>query len=159
MTLALLEAAVDALHTYLKANIEAKVADLNIRYQNTTLPGAQLADIKKWYLGNMTINVPDYPAVIIAGAGWAPKVQRAVSLHVVNDISLIVLVGQDDIEVRFRHLCRYALGLIELCRAGEDSMGYHVNYLGKVTLTDTLETQPFIQGVIIPVTMEQIETF
>jgi hypothetical protein len=153
MTLLLLEGAVNTLHTYLAANMAAKVINLNTRYSDT------MEDIKTWYKGNMPISSPEFPSVAIAGSGVVPRVQRALSLHMAAEISLVVFVGHDDIEVRFNRLCRYALGLIELCHTGEHAMGYHVNFLGRITVTDTLETTPFVQGIIIPVTMEQIEDF
>ena len=153
MTLTLLEGAIDALNTYLTANIMAKVADLNSRYSD------DMPDIKIWYLGNTPTAEPEYPTVVIQGIGMLPKAQRALSLQMQNEVNLIVFVGDDDVEVRFRRLCRYALGLIELCNAGEGSMGYHVYFTGAITVTDTMDTQPFLQGIIIPVILEQIEDF
>jgi hypothetical protein len=153
MTLTLLEGAVDALHTYLAAAMAAKVISLNTRYSDT------LPNIKTWYKGNTPISSPEFPSVALVGTGWTPKRQMAAALHVENEISLIVFYGHNDLEVRFDRLCRYAIGLIELCAAGEATLGYTVHFRGRVAVTDVLEAQPYLQGITIPVILDKAENF
>jgi hypothetical protein len=153
MTLTALEAAVNALHTYLSTNMAAKVSDLNTRYTDT------MASIKIWYKGNLPTVIPEYPSVAIVGNSWTPKRQMAVALHVTNEIRLTVFYGDEDLEVRFNRLCRYALGLVELCHTGEASIGYQVHFKDAIAVTDVLDAQPFIQGIIIPVILEKSEEF
>jgi hypothetical protein len=154
MTLILLEGAIDALSVYLQANYAAKVAALNLRYGGTLVE-----EPKKWYLGNMPLSTPESPSVVIHGGDWMPKAQRKASLHVSNAVSLVVFVGDDDVENRFRKLCRHALGIIEMLQAGEASMAYVVKLVGPMALTEPMNTQPFLQGVILPILLEQMETY
>lgn len=153
MTLNLLEGAINALYTYISSNIATKVAALNTRYSSS------LVVPKVYYKGNYPMATPEYPSLVILGTGWTPKVQRLNSLHLTNNITLIVFWGDDDAEARFLYLARYALGLTEMLQAGESSMGYHVSLGGPVVLTDNMNTQPFLQAIMIPVNMEQIETY
>ncbi len=153
MTLTLLEAAINALHTYLSTNMAAKVINLNTRYSDT------MEDVKTWYRGNMPTAMPEYPSVALVGTGWTPKRQMAVALHVTNEISIVTFYAHDNLETRFNRLCRYALGLVELCNAGEASMGYQVKLLDRVVVTEVMDTQPFLQSVIIPVVLEKAEAF
>lgn len=153
MTITALEAAVKALYDYLSANMAAKVTELNTRYSDS------MGNIKHWYAGNMPTAEPEFPSVAIVGYGWTPKRQMSVALHITNDIRLVVFYGADDIEIRFNRLCRYAIGLVELCRTGEAAIGYQVHLRETVTITDIMDTQPFLQGIIIPVTLEKSEEY
>jgi hypothetical protein len=154
MSLNLLEGAVDALSAYLQANYAAKVAALNLRYGGTLVE-----EPKKYYLGNMPTSTPESPSVVIHGGAWSPKAQRLVNLHVANDISLVVFIGDNDVEDRFRKLCRHMLGIIEMLRTGEASMAYNVKLVGPMALTEPMNTQPFLQGIILPILLEQMETY
>ena len=154
MTLKLLEGAVDALSAYLQENYAAKVLELNARYGDALVEGP-----KKWYLGNMPLSTPESPSVVIHGGDWMPKEQRKVNLHVSNGVSLVVFIGDDDVEGRFRKLCRHALGIIEMLQAGEASMAYVVKLVGPMALTEPMNTQPFLQGMILPILLEQMETY
>ena len=153
MTLTLLEGAINALHDYLSGAIVAKVADLNTRYSD------EMPDIKAWYKGNMPTAVPEYPSVALVGTGWTPKRQMALALHVENEISLVVFYGDDDLEQRFNRLCRYTIGLIELCNTGATTIGYKVDFRERVALTEVMESQPSLQDVIIPVILDKAEDF
>ena len=154
MTIYLLEKAVDQLDTYLEANITTKLADLNARYTDDTLEA-----IKHWYKGSLPLVIPENPSVVIHGNGWVPVTQRAANLHHVNQLDLIIFVGLDDVEKRFRRLCRYILGFLELCRTGESSIGYRITIGARVTMTDAMTTAPFLAGMILPLNLEQIETY
>ncbi|MFA5377466.1 MAG: hypothetical protein WC455_17070 [Dehalococcoidia bacterium] len=157
MTIKLLEEAVVKLDTYLEANIVAKIADLKTRYTDTTMPA-----IKKWYLGNVPSAVPESPSIVIHGGDWrVGNMQKPTNLHVINLINLIVFYADDKFELRFRRLCRYSLGLIELCNAGQTAAGhgYIWRLAGPIALTDTMAPHEFLQGVTIPMTLEAMETF
>jgi len=156
MTLKLLEGAVDALDAYLEANMAAKVAAVNARYGDTLLE-----DVKIWYKGSLPTATPEAPSIAIHGSGWTPKAQMMAKagLHVSSGISLIVFVGDDDVERRFRKLCRYVLCLVELVNAGEAAMAYNVKLNGPAALSDSMATTPFLQSMIFPVLLEQMENY
>jgi len=154
MTLLLLEGAVDALSAYIQANMEAKVAELNARYGDTLLE-----DIKTYYDGSLPLSTPEQPSLVFHGEGWEPKEQRLANLYVSNKVTIAVFVGDDNIENRFRKLCRYALGVTELLRTAKDSIAYVVKLRAAVALTDSMSTQPFLQGMTIPVSLEQMEDY
>jgi len=154
MTLNLLEGAINALSTYLQANYAAKVAALNARYGDT------LVEVPKaYYLGNMPLSTPESPSVVIHGADWTPKSQGHGILHISNAISIVVFVGDDNVENRWRKLERHALGIIEMLNSGEASMGYNVKLVGPMANTEPMNTQPFLQGKIMPILLEQMETY
>jgi hypothetical protein len=154
MTLQLMEGAVNALDAYFEANIAAKVADLNARY-----PGDTLVVPKKWYLGNLPTAVPEQPSVCIHVPSVTPKVQRQANIIVANEVNLFVFVGHADEQVRWRRLCRYMVGLLEMCHTGEAAMGYHIQLGGKMTITDSMDTPDFLQGITVPLALEQAETY
>jgi hypothetical protein len=154
MTVYLLEKAVDQLDSYLEANVAAKITDLNTRYTDDTLPS-----IAHWYKGSLPLVIPENPSAVIHGNSWTPVDQRADNLHLVNRVDLIVFHGHDDVEKRFRRLCRYILGFLEMCRTGESTIGYRITVAGQVTLTDAMTTAPFMAGMILPLNLEQIETY
>lgn len=154
MTLLLLEGAVDALSAYVQENMEAKVAELNARYG-----GELLEDIKTYYDGSLPMSTPEQPSIAFHGEGWTPKEQRLASLYLSNEVTIVVFVGDNNIENRFRKLCRYALGLAELLRTAKDSINYVVKIRAAVTLTDSMDTQPFLQAIMMPVSLEQMEDY
>jgi hypothetical protein len=65
----------------------------------------------------------------------------------------------DDVELRFRRLNRYAIALMELCREGEASLGYAMWLGSQIQVTEPMDTQPYLQGIIIPLTMERQEDY
>jgi len=154
MTLLLLEGAVDALSAYVQASMAAKVAELNTRYDD-----ALLEDVKTYYDGSIPLSTPEQPSIAFHGESWTPKEQRLAGLYLSNEVTIIVFVGDNDITGRFRKLCRYALGLTELMRTAKDSISYVVKLRAAVTLTDSMDTQPFLQGIMIPVSLEQMEDY
>lgn len=154
MTLALLEGAVDALSAYIQTNMTAKVVALNTRYGDDLLN-----DIAVYIDGSLPFSTPDTPAVVFHGENWMPGDQRLANIFVTNNISIVVFVGDDNIENRFRKLCRYALGITELLRTAKDNISYIVKIRGTVELTDSMSTQPFLQGIIIPVSLEVMEDY
>lgn len=148
MTLALLEAAIDALQTYLAANIVAKLDALDAEYGDFTLD-----DVRAWYKGNVPQAMPQYPSVCLHGEAWNPEEQMDTELYIKNFINLIVFVAEDDEAQRFKKLCRYARAMIELLQEGESSYGY-IHWLeGRVEVTDALAAPPFLQAVVVPVSL------
>lgn len=155
MTLELLEGAVDAVSEYLQANMADKVAALNARYDDHVV----LGDIVKYYTGGLPFSTPEVPSLVVHGEGWTPRLQRRVNIEASNEMTIIVFVGADDLDVRFRSLCRYAIGVVELLNTAEPSLGYVVNIRGQVALSDSLDTQPFLQAITIPVSLEKAEVY
>lgn len=155
MTIELLEAAVDALQSHLEDNMAAKVSELNTRYGDDY----ELVDIKAWYPGNLPQSTPEAPSVVIHGAGFSPGDQRLANIMITNGITVIVFVGDDNVEARFRKLCRYAVGIVELLGTAKASIGYITKLSGQVAVTDAMDTQPFLQGITIPVSLARAEDY
>ncbi len=154
MTLTLIEGAIDALYTYLEANMAAKVVAINARYADAYV----LENIKTWYRGNFPHSLPEHPSIVLEGANWTPRMQKSTDLYGNCVINIVVLYGSDKPEDRFRILSRYAIAVIELLNAGQASMGYSFKFVAPVTISDTLVTPQFLQGVTIPIALEKMES-
>jgi len=154
MTLLLLEGAVDALSAYVQANMPDKVAELNARYEDSLL-----VNPVTYYDGSLPQSTPTQPSVAFHGEYWTPVEQRRASIYITNNVTIVVFVGDSDVEQRFRKLCRYALGITELLRTAKDSIDYTVKVGGPVALSDPMNTQPFLQAIMIPVSLEQFEEY
>jgi len=154
MTLLLLEGAVDALSAYIQENMPDKVTELNTRYGDTLL-----VDPVTYYDGSLPQSTPEQPSVAFHGESWTPIEQRLANIYVANAITIAVFVGDNDVEQRFRKLCRYALGITELLRTAKGSIDYTVKIGGAVVLSDPMNTQPFLQAIMIPVSLEQFEEY
>lgn len=155
MTIELIEAAVDDLKAYLEAQMPAKITALNTRYGGAIT----LESIKTYYTGNMPTATPESPSIVVHGGGFTPKEQRLASLMLANNVTIVVFVGDDNVETRFRKLARYTVGIVELLRTAKDSIAYVVKLSGPVDITEPMNTQPFLQGMTIPVTMEVMENY
>lgn len=155
MTLGLLEAAMDALGGYLETHMANKVTELNARYSDEYA----LKNVKAWHYGNLPTAMPESPSVVLHGADWRPGMQKPTNLQAVSLINVLVFVGSDKPEARFRMLCRYALGILELCNAGQSEIGYIFRVAGPVALTESLAPPEFLQAITLPVTIERMETF
>ena len=149
MSLELLEAAITDLSTYLQAGMAAKVIALNAEYDDSVT----LTDIAKWYEGNLPTAQPEYPSVCLQGLSWRPEEQTATELFIKNFINVLVFVGDDNDQDRFKRLCRYARGIVELVAEGESSYGYLSKLEGDIVVSDTLNAPPFLQAVVIPISL------
>lgn len=155
MTLALLEAAVDALDTYLEANMAAKLNALDTEYADFTLD-----DIVNWYIGQFPRALPEYPCCAIVGEEWEALEQSSLNFRVANRITVVVFVGEDAEQRRFEKLCRYARAVVELCEAGDASMGYEFYMNGSVRLSEVFTgAGPWIQAVGIPIVLYSFESY
>jgi len=155
MTLELLEGALDALYQYLSAGMDSKVAALNARYNDTIT----LESIKKWYPGALPFNYPETPSIAISGVKLSPGSQQSPGLFESNNVfNIVVMVGDAEPEVRFRKLCRYALGIVELLLPDDVVEGYEVFFEGDFSLSDVLSTPDFLQAINIPVRLHAFES-
>lgn len=155
MSLELIEAAVDAVDTYLEANISAKVAELNARYDDDYT----LVDPVHWYVGGYPMAVPEPPSVALVAIGWTPEGQRRDNIEGSTRMDIVTFVGGDELEARYRRLCRYALGIMELLKAGGRSTGYAVTIDGPVELSDVMDTPSFLQAITVPVLAGKVEEY
>ena len=154
MTLELLEGAVDAVADYIEANMAAKVVTLNTRYADTLLTAPV-----NYYRGSLPISTPESVSVVFHAEDWTPGDQRVANLQSVNNIVIVIFVGDDNVENRFRKLCRYGLGITELLRTGESTMGYIIRLRGPMALSEPLNTQPFLQAMTMPISLHAMETY
>lgn len=157
MTLALLEAAIDAMYAYLSANIVAKTAVINARYSDAYT----LEDIAAWYKGAIPINWPLTPSICIVGG--AQDLSDVARLGV-NDVDIVVMHGDPDPEVRFRKLCRYVVVILELLESGNNSSySYIYQMRDKIKLSDVVldkkNDKPYLQAISIPITLSRQETY
>ncbi len=156
MTIQLLEKAVEDLKAYLVAQMPAKVVALNARYADSIT----LEDIKTYYKGNLPQSTPESPSMALVGTNITPGDQRLAHLMLTNSITIAVFVGDDNVETRFVKLCRYSVGIVELLRTAKDSLStYVVKLAGTITVTDPMNTQPFLQGITIPVSLAKAEDY
>ena len=156
MTIELIEAAVDALSTYLQANISAKVVELNARYDDSVA----LVDPKAWYIGSYPHSIPEAPCVALVAQDWMPELQRQANIDGTTRIDIAVFVSGAELEPRFRALARYAVGMVEMLKAGKSEMGYSkVMLAGGVALSEVMDTPDFLQAVIIPAALSKTEEY
>jgi len=155
MTLELIEAAVDAVSTLLQAAVSAKVTELNARYGDDIT----LVDPIAWYVGGYPTALPEQPSIALVAVSWMPLTQRKANIDGETRIDIVTFVGGNELEDRFRRLCRYALGVIEMARTGEHSSGYMIHITGPVALTDVMDTPSFLQAIIVPVTAGLTESY
>lgn len=155
MTLALLERAVTQLDIYLEANIAAKIAALNTEYGDSLLVA-----MKHWYVGQFPRALPEYPCCALVGEEWEALEESSLNFRVANRITIVVFVGEDDEQVRFQKLCRYARAIVELCEAGDGSMGYDFYLNGAVKLSEVFTgAGPWIQAVGVPIVLYSFESY
>ncbi len=156
MTIEMLEAAVDALSTYLQANMPAKVVELNTRYSDSVA----LVDPTVWYIGSYPHSIPEQPSVALVALDWTPELQRQANIDGMTRIDITVFVGGAELEPRFRALARYSVGMVELLKAGKAEMGYSkVMLAGVVALTEVMDTPDFLQAVIVPAALSKTEEY
>jgi hypothetical protein len=155
MTLSLLEAAVGALDTYLEANMSSQLNTLDAEYGDF-----KLRNIRKWYIGQFPKALPEYPCIAIVGEEWEALEQSAINFRVANRITVVIFEGEDDEQRRFKKLCRYARAVVELCEAGDNSMGYDFYMNGPVTLSEVFTgAKPWIQAVGVPIVLYSFESY
>ena len=155
MPLVLLEGALNSLYQYLYADMENKITELNTRYNDTVTLGS----IKKWYPGALPFNYPETPSIAISGVKVTPGSQQSPGLWEGNNVfNIVAMVGDAEPEVRFRKLCRYALGITELLLPDNALHGYQVFIEGDISLSDVLSTPDFLQAINIPVRLYGIES-
>lgn len=125
MALELIEGAVDALKTYLSANMADKVTALNTEYDD----GITIENMKAWYVAMMPA-VPEYPACIILGKHGSPEGEGEGWIKSQHEIDVMVLVTDQDTQNLQRKLFRYIRAMIELAKASRSTIGYQVNIGG-----------------------------
>lgn len=152
MTLVLLEASLDYVVDYLESNMDTKVDNLNTRYSDT------LPYMQEYYRGEVPLRLPELPCIAARGSGFTPGMQGKTNLEVVHNIDLFIMVGHDDTERRWRMICRYGLGVIELLRVAQSST-YFTRLGGATVLTNTVDAPTFLQGLIIPLAVHSKETY
>lgn len=154
MTVTYIEGALDALAAYLQANWAAKVSTLATRYSD-----AGLVDAKAWYLGNLPQEAPEYPSIALVGTGVTPGMQFQEQLEQQHGFTIAIIVGEDNGELRFRRLSRYAVGMLELLQPANGPSGYRTELNGLAQFTDILAEAPYLQSLTLPILMNSLETY
>jgi len=123
MALTLIEGVVDALKTYLEANMAAKLDVLDTEYGD----GITLADIQKYYIAEVQA-IPEYPSIFILGDNVEVLGEGGSWMKSGNNLDLIVFVGDQDTTILRRRIYRYIRALIELLITARTSQGWVVNF-------------------------------
>lgn len=111
MALTLTEGAVDALNTYLQANMAAKLTALNTAYND----GITLAAPAAYYLDEMSLEeVPSFPIVFILGRRATVERYNASFTDATHEIDIGVMVLEQTSETLQRRLYRYMRAIWEL---------------------------------------------
>lgn len=152
MTVELIEAAMNALSAHLQDNMAAKLVALEVEYADF-----ELDDIRAWYLGEIPIELPEYPSIVIRASSMLPDIVRNSNVDAVSAFDVICLVGDVDVEQRFRKLARYARAVFELLHDGVT--GYIVVCSGEWRFSEVMPSSPFLQGLSMPVTLNKVEAF
>ena len=152
MSLKLMEAAVAALSTYFQANMPAKLTALNAEYADFTLDS-----VKKWYEGNLSAAVPEYPSLCFEAVAVDPEERTSTKLYLKNYLNIHIFVGDDNDQTRFKRLARYARAAEELLNAGQSSYGYAFAHEGKWIWTNSFKADAFIQGVTLPISLYPLD--
>ena len=158
MKIGLIEAAVSRLAAHVEANMAAKVTELNAEYGDYPLE-----NIKKWYIGDIPLEIPEYPCVVVRASQFTPKEAGSTAqgenvYQCTSSVELIVIIGGRDEEERFRKLARYARGLFELANAWERSAQmYSLTWDSAWSWSSVMPKEPFLQGVVIPLQMTKVE--
>ena len=148
MGLLLLEGAIKAIDSYLEANIATYLNTLDSEYADFVLD-----DIKTWYLGNIPSGIPEYPSVCFQGVSEEPGVHVKSRIYPKMYVNVIVFVGDNDDQLRFKKLCRYIRAITSLLFNGEASHGYKITIEAPAVPSDTLGTTPFIQAMTLPISL------
>lgn len=147
MTLQLMEGACTALQSYLEGAISSKLDELDAEYGD----GITLDDIAKWYTGNIPTTIPAFPSVCVRGDGFVPTEMTDDKLFLNVFVEVVIFVGEQDDQVRFKKLSRYTRAVVELLPIGESEYGY-IHWLEeRIRITDTLNAPPWLQAVVIPI--------
>ena len=155
MTIKLLEGAVEDLSAYIQANLDAKITTINARYAD----GLTLLPPDKYYDGSIPLSLPNPVSIVFHGIGWTPTEQRLANVLLLNRVAIVVFVADNDVERRFKKLCRYAVCLTELLQSAKGNLAYVVKLNGAVDLTEPQATGQFLQGIIVPVSLQAMETY
>ena len=99
MTIAMIEAAVDALATYLQANITAKVTELNVRYSDSVA----LVDPKAWYIGSYPHSIPEALYMVEVEVYRLPDRPKVSDLIAEATERTVYLLVSEDTELQVEH--------------------------------------------------------
>ena len=122
MALTLIEGVVNAVNTYIQANMPAKLDTLDAEYGDFTLD-----NIKTYYIAEVKA-IPGYPSIFLLGDNVEVLGEGGNWLKSGNNLDIIVFVGDQDTTILRRKIYRYIRALIELLITSRTSQGWVVNF-------------------------------
>ena len=152
MALALIEGVVDALKTYLEANIAAKLNALDTEYGDFVLD-----DIQTFYIAEEPA-VPEYPSIFLLGDSVEALGEGGSWLKSGNNLDIIVFVGDQDTTILRRRIYRYIRALIELLITARTSQGWVVNFVSVELSPIYGKTGSFISDAHLSIQIVKTET-
>lgn len=156
MTLTLMEGSVNAVKDYLEANMTAKLAALDLEYDD----GITLAGIEAYYLSE-TPAIPALPAVYVLGDRTEVEAEGPTHIKASHYITVAVLVTDATNETLRKRLYRHIRAVVELLREARDDATFEnaaVNF-------DACEFSPmygrageFLQDARVELHLTKLET-
>lgn len=116
MTLTLAEGLIDALNTYITANITAKLAALDTEYTDSIVLAVPVAT----YVGIKSLkSIPQYPAMFIFSPSQRIQARNVGEVRVFPEVVVGIVEQDADSETLQRRLYRYGRALVELVQAAD----------------------------------------
>jgi len=116
--LELIEGAVDAVKSYLEANMSTKITALNTEYRDF-----ELANIKQYYIAELAA-IPELPAMLVLGGYTLPEREAANYIRAKHYLKVVALASDQDAQQLRRRLYRYVRAIVELLREARSSAGW-----------------------------------
>lgn len=123
MGMTLIEGVITSLKSNLSTNMAAKITALNAEYADTIT----LANVAAWYIAEQSA-VPEYPSVFILGDRTKPTFQNLTNLDASHEITLTVMVTDQDTQVLKKRLYRYVRALVEVLNTAATTLGLTINF-------------------------------
>lgn len=110
MAWTMVEGLIDAIKTYLTTNLPAKLDALDTEYPDTIV----LEDLVTWYVGQKSIeSIQEYPAGFVLANETSIEYWNNTSSNGMHEITISVIVLDQDPEIMQRRVYRYARAVWE----------------------------------------------
>ena len=128
--LAMMEGCVDAVVTYVSANVPAKIAALNMEFADSI----QLPDITNVYsVEKLEIEPGDFPRVEVLGMRTDIQSENAAMVNSLSSLAIVCSIADDTDRANLRRRgYRYARAIVELLKAARSDGGLSGYAVGKI---------------------------